>query len=48
VATLFFKQSFVTRDFGVGAALAFVLLLAVVPLMAVSIRRFQFNPEAGS
>ena len=48
VATLFFKQAFVTRDFGVGAALAFILLLAVVPLMAISIRRFQFNPETGA
>ena len=41
VSTLFFKQAFINRDFGVGAALAFVLLIAVVPLMAVSIRRFQ-------
>jgi len=41
VATLFFKQAFVARDFGVGAALAFLLLLAVVPLMAASVRRFQ-------
>ena len=48
VATLFFKQAFVTRDFGVGAALAFILLLAVVPLMAISIRRFQYNAEAGA
>ena len=48
VATLFFKQAFVTRDFGVGAALAFILLLAVVPLMAISIRRFQYNAETGA
>jgi len=41
VATLFFKQAFINRDFGVGAALAFILLLAVVPLMSVTIRRFQ-------
>lgn len=40
VATLFFKEAFVTRDFGVGSALAVLLLLAVVPLMAVVIRRF--------
>ena len=45
VATLFYKESFVTRDFGVGAALAVVLLLAVVPIMVVSIRRFQFQEE---
>jgi alpha-glucoside transport system permease protein len=45
VATLFFKESFVRRDFGLGAALAVVLLLAVVPVMVISIRRFQFQEE---
>ena len=48
VATLFFKQAFISRDFGVGAALAVILLLAVVPLMAVSIRRFQAQIEANA
>ncbi|MBM3139242.1 MAG: sugar ABC transporter permease [Candidatus Rokubacteria bacterium] len=46
VATLFFKQAFVNQDFGVGSALAFILLLAVVPLMAVSIRCFQAEEAA--
>ena len=41
VATLFFKQAFITRDFGVGAALAFILLLAVIPLMAINVRLFR-------
>lgn len=45
VATLFYKQAFVARNFGVGAALAVVLLVAVLPLMVVSIRRFQFQEE---
>lgn len=45
VATLFFKETFVFQDFGVGAALAVVLLLCVVPLMLISIRRFQFQEE---
>jgi alpha-glucoside transport system permease protein len=45
VATLFFKEAFVFRDFGVGAALAVVLLLWVVPVMVLSIRRFQFQEE---
>ena len=45
VATLFFREAFRFRDFGVGAALAVVLLVAVVPLMLVSIRRFQFQEE---
>lgn len=45
VATLFFKQSFVNRSYGVGAALAVVLLLAVLPVMIIGIRRFQFQEE---
>lgn len=45
VATLFFKEAFIIRDFGVGAALAVVLLLWVVPIMVISIRRFQFQEE---
>lgn len=45
VATLFFKQSFIAGHFGIGAALAVVLLLAVVPVMVISIRRFQFQEE---
>ncbi|HET9477064.1 MAG TPA: sugar ABC transporter permease [Dehalococcoidia bacterium] len=45
VATLFFKEAFLFRDFGVGAALAVVLLLWVVPIMVISIRRFQFQEE---
>jgi alpha-glucoside transport system permease protein len=45
IATLFFKEAFVVRDFGVGAALAVVLLLWIVPVMVVSIRRFQFQEE---
>ena len=45
VATLFFKQAFVARDFGHGAALAIVLLLGVLPVMVLSIRRFQFQEE---
>ena len=45
VATLFYKEAFVFRDFGVGAALAVVLLLFVVPIMVLTIRRFQFQEE---
>ena len=45
VATLFFKEFFIIRDFGVGAALAVVLLLFVVPVMVIGIRRFQFQEE---
>lgn len=45
VATQFFKQAFEVRDFGVGAALAVVLMVFVIPVMVVSIRRFQFQEE---
>lgn len=45
VATLFFKEAFVFGDFGVGAALAVVLMLFVVPIMLITIRRFQFQEE---
>jgi alpha-glucoside transport system permease protein len=45
VATLFFSQAFREGEFGRGAALAIVLLLWVVPVMVISIRRFQFQEE---
>ena len=45
VATLFFKRAFLFGDFGVGAALAVVLLLWVLPIMLISVRRFQFQEE---
>ncbi len=46
VATLFFKESFVIGNFGVGSALAVVLLVAVVPIMVLTIRRFDMG-ESG-
>ena len=45
IATLFFRESFLVLDFGVGSALAVVLLLTVVPIMVIGIRRFQFQEE---
>ncbi len=45
VATLFFREAFVLRDFGIGAALAVVLLIWVVPIMVLTLRRFQFQEE---
>ena len=47
IASLFFRVSFVFRDFGVGAALAVVLLVFVVPITLLGIRRFQLQEEAG-
>ena len=45
IASLFFRVSFVFRDFGLGAALAVVLLVAVVPITLLGIRRFQLQEE---
>lgn len=45
VATLFYTEAFREGEFGRGAALAVVLLLWVVPIMVISIRRFQFQEE---
>ncbi len=45
VATLFFKEAFSFGNFGVGAALAVVLLLWVVPVMVLGIRRFLAEEE---
>ena len=43
IASLFFRVSFVTRDFGLGAAMAVVLLLGIVPITLLGIRRFQLQ-----
>jgi alpha-glucoside transport system permease protein len=45
VATLFYKEAFLFNNPHLGAALAVVLLLWVVPIMVISIRRFQFQEE---
>ena len=41
VATQFFSMAFTNRNFGIGSALAVILLIAVVPIMSLTIRRFQ-------
>jgi alpha-glucoside transport system permease protein len=46
VATLFFRQFFQLRDLGMGAALAVVLMIIVVPVMLLTVRRFRLE-EAG-
>ncbi|MCH8993468.1 MAG: sugar ABC transporter permease [Chloroflexi bacterium] len=45
IASLFFRVSFVFGNFGLGAALAVVLLVAVVPLTLIGIRRFQLQEQ---
>ena len=49
IASLFFKVSVGSGspDFGLGAALAVVLLVFVVPITILGIRRFQLQEEAG-
>lgn len=41
IASLFFRESFLLGNFGVGSALAVVLLLWVVPVVALTLRRFR-------
>jgi len=43
IATLFFRETFLSGDFGVGSALATVLLLCVVPLTWMTIRKVQWQ-----
>lgn len=41
IATMIYKQLFNYNDFGKAGALAVILLLAIIPVMLVSIRRFR-------
>jgi alpha-glucoside transport system permease protein len=41
IASLFFRESFLLGQFGIGSALAVVLLLWVVPVVALTLRRFR-------
>jgi alpha-glucoside transport system permease protein len=41
IASLFFRESFLLGQFGIGSALAVVLLLWVVPVAALTLRRFR-------
>jgi alpha-glucoside transport system permease protein len=41
IASLFFRESFLLGNFGVGSALAVVLLLWVVPIVFLTLRRFR-------
>jgi alpha-glucoside transport system permease protein len=43
IATQFYNQYFVNRNFGLGSAVAIVLLLAVVPIMIYNLRQFRRN-----
>lgn len=41
IATEFYRQYFINRDFGIGSALAVILLIAVIPVMIYNLRRFR-------
>lgn len=45
IATQFYRQFFINRDFGRGAAIAIVLLVAVTPVMIYNLR--QLNKQEG-
>jgi alpha-glucoside transport system permease protein len=45
IATLMYKQLFNFQDFGRSGALAVVLLAAIIPVMLISVRRFQRQEE---
>jgi alpha-glucoside transport system permease protein len=41
IATQFYRQSFIARNAGYGSAIAFVLLIAVIPVMMYNLRQFR-------
>jgi alpha-glucoside transport system permease protein len=41
IGTEFYRQYFTNRNFGVGSALAVILLIAVIPVMIYNLRRFR-------
>jgi len=45
IATQFYRQSFTSRNSGVGSAIAIVLLLTVVPVLAYNLRQFRDEQE---
>jgi alpha-glucoside transport system permease protein len=45
IATAMYKQMFNFNDFGKSGALAIILLLAIIPIMLISIRRFRSQEE---
>lgn len=41
IATQFYRQSFVAGNFGLGSAIAMLLLIAVIPVMIYNLRQFS-------
>jgi alpha-glucoside transport system permease protein len=46
IANEMFDQAFINRDYGIGSALAVLLLIAVLPLMFVNVRRNRQGARA--
>jgi alpha-glucoside transport system permease protein len=46
IANEMFDQAFINRDYGIGSALAVLLLIAVLPLMIVNVRRNRQGAKA--
>ena len=47
IATQYYRQFFTYRDFGLGSAIAVVLLIAVVPVMIYNLRQFREKEAFG-
>jgi alpha-glucoside transport system permease protein len=41
IGTEFYRQYFTNRNFGIGSAIAIILLIAVIPVMIYNLRRFR-------
>jgi alpha-glucoside transport system permease protein len=41
IATQFYNQFFTNRNFGLGSAIAIVLLIAVIPVMVYNLKQFS-------
>jgi ABC-type sugar transport system permease subunit len=46
IANEMFDQAFINRDYGIGSALAVLLLIAVLPLMIINVRRNRQGVKA--
>lgn len=45
LANRMYKEMFVVRDFGRAASVAVLLLLAIIPVLAINLRRFRFQEQ---
>jgi alpha-glucoside transport system permease protein len=45
IGTMFYRQLFSNRNLGMGATIAMVLLIAVIPIMAYNLRQVAQNKK---